>query len=358
MLVAPLLVVLGLLPAAVAGQVRASAGVGVGTIRHSGGRDTSSAIFTPELGYDSPTFTAALRGTLASLRSGGWSRQGRADVWLATPALGGMWAGIEVIGSGTSRTDHRSSAAAHVVAELSRAAPTWGIGIGAGPSTGWIDGGLPVTALHSRARLWAQRGAATYAVNVEPTRFLGAWFTDVSAGIAWSSGPMSATLWGASRRSAVYGSKWAGSGSVQFFPLPNAAIELSAGTYLPEPYEGFPGGGFVTAGVRVFSLRHPVAPATPPPTWPALVPERRGDSVVVRFRMPGAHSVAIAGDWDGWQQHPLSPSAGGAWQGVLALPAGTYRFTLVVDGTDWVVPAGVAVRKDGRGGIVGVLAAP
>jgi hypothetical protein len=144
---------------------------------------------------------------------------------------------------------------------------------------------------------------------------------------------------------------------VQVFPLPSAALELAAGTYLPEPYEGFPRGGFVTAGVRVFSARR-VARSAPQPTWPALVPERRGDSVVVRFRMPGAHSVAIAGDWDGWQAHPLSSSVIDVWEGVLALGPGTYHFNLFVDGTDWVVPAGVALQKDVHGGIVAVLSAP
>ena len=74
--------------------------------------------------------------------------------------------------------------------------------------------------------------------------------------------------------------------------------------------------------------------------------------------MEGASSVAIAGNWDGWQVRALSPLGGAIWEGALALRSGTYHFCLLVDGMEWVVPGGVAVSTTSDGGMEGVLLVP
>ncbi len=109
--------------------------------------------------------------------------------------------------------------------------------------------------------------------------------------------------------------------------------------------------GSVTANRRA-------VPPVASPTLAPLVPARRGDSVVVRFHMEGASSVAIAGNWDGWQVRALSPLGGDVWEGVLALRSGTYHFNLLVDGKEWVVPGSVAIVTDDGGGMDGVLLVP
>jgi hypothetical protein len=135
----------------------------------------------------------------------------------------------------------------------------------------------------------------------------------------------------------------------------NVALELGGGRYLPDAYQGLPPTAYVTAGIRLFTSRRSVPPAARAPTWPPLIPERRGDSVVVRFRMAGTTSVAIGGDWDDWQPHALRFLGGDLWEGALMLRSGTYHFNLLVDGKEWVVPAGVAIVADGLGGMVGVV---
>jgi len=87
-------------------------------------------------------------------------------------------------------------------------------------------------------------------------------------------------------------------------------------------------------------------------------PEPRGDSLVVRFRMPDARAVAIAGDWNAWQPVRLRPLGDDVWEGTLVLRRGLYHFNLQVDGSDWVVPNGVATVPDGLGGMVAVLVVP
>ena len=340
------------------GQSQASLGLGAGTARYPGGTSLSSATISPAFDLAAPDLSLTAAGALASLPLGVWLSQGRADIWTATPAaLGGLRLGAEAIGAGTTRSDGGWTAAAHGVAELLWDGRTWGIGLGAGPSGGWIADQSSVAALHTRARAWWQVGSVSYAVSIEPTRFLGAWFTDASAGLTATTGPLITSLWAVGRISAAYGSKAGGGASLQIFPVSSLALELGAGSYLPDPYQGLPRAGYLTAGIRLFSARRSVPPpaAAPALAWPALVPERRGDSVVVRFRMEGAASVALAGDWNGWQPRPLESLGGELWTGTLLLPPGIYHFNLLVDGKEWVVPSGVAIVTDGLSGMVAVL---
>lgn len=353
-----LLCVLGLTPALARGQARSSLGIGAGTVHYEDSSHFGSASISPAFEFEHPDFTANIWGTFASLPFGQWSSQGRADLWAATPpAFGGLRFGLEGIGAGTVRTDGGWSVAAHGVAELLWARPQWGIGVGAGPSSGWIVHESSVTALHTRARMWGRTGAASYSVSAEPTRFLGAWFTDVSASVSLSTGPVTTSVWAARRLSAAYGSKNAASALVQVFPAAALAIELGGGSYLPEPYQGLPRANYVTVGIRLYATRPAARTVARAPKWPPLNPERRGDSVIVRFRMEGASAVAIAGDWDGWQPHDLRSLGADLWEGALPLQTGTYHFNLQVDHREWVVPGGVAIA-DGLGGMVGVLVVP
>ena len=114
----------------------------------------------------------------------------------------------------------------------------------------------------------------------------------------------------------------------------------------------------MTLGVRLHTS--PRLPRADPSAarWSPLVPQLRGDSLVVRFRFDSVRAVAIAGDWNQWQPVPLRSLGASLWEGTLALKRGLYHFNLLVDGSDWVVPTGVATVPDGLGGMVGVLLVP
>ncbi len=334
-------------------QAQGSVGLGVGTIRSSEGSSFSSASLSPAFRLESSNLFVAAGATLASLPRGVWSGQGRLNLWAATPALvARLSLGLDGAGAATLRTDGLRSAALHGLGEVLWAGPTWGLALGAGPSAGWITDQPSVTALHTRARFWWQQGRVTLTGSAEPTRFLGAWFTDLSAGVAVSRSPVVAAGWFFARRSESYGSKEAAAAMVQLFVFPNLALEAGGGSYLPDPYEGLPRTRYLTAGIRWFTARRaPSRQAAPLP----LRPEWRGDSVVVRFLMPGARSLAIAGSWNAWEPVPLASQGNDLWQGVLAVPEGRHRFILLVNGSEWVVPGGVEHVKDARGGLAAVL---
>ena len=347
----------------VSAQVSATLGVGVGTVRterrdSTSGSNFSSASLSPELRYATPAFAFAASGFVASLPAGVWASHGRLSFRGVTPRVSGRWRlGAEGILTGTTWTGGNWTSAAHGLGELFWSAPKWGFGLGAGPSAGWIARNPSVVALHTRARAWWRPGGRAsgtdWQLSVEPTRFFGAWFTDLSGGVTLTRGPAVLSLETEGRVSSVYGSTGAGSAFLQLFVGPAVSVEVGGGSYLREPYQGFPRGGFVTFAVRIGSTR----PARTK-RWPPLVPERRGDSLVVQFRFPSARTVAIAGDWNAWQGRPLRQLGGDLWEGTLVLPRGLYHFNLLVDGRDWVVPRGVATVPDGLGGMVAVLVVP
>lgn len=340
-------------------QTRVSLGVGVGTVRTETGSSFSAASLSPSLRYTTPTLVAQASGLVASLPAGAWAGHGRLHLWGTTPRVAGRFRlGAEGILAGTTRTGGEWTAAAHGLGELLWSVPRWGFGLGAGPSTGWIaNDPTRFVALHMRARAWwrprARAITTEWQFSVEPTRFFGAWFTDLGAGVTLRRGPATLSLSTDARLSNVYESSVAGSGFLQMRVGSLVSLELGGGSYLREPYQGFPRGRFFSFGARIGSTRpgRAAAPRTPGP----LLPQIRGDSVVVRFRFRGVQTVAIAGDWNGWQLHPLRPVGSDLWEGAFVLARGRYHFNVLVDGRTWVVPGGVATVPDGAGGIVAVL---
>jgi hypothetical protein len=330
-------------------QSRGSIGLGAQTVRFPGGTAFSAAVLSPLAELNSPTTAASINGAIASLPQGVVLTQGRGDWWTETNVLTtGPRLAVEGTLAGTSSTNGASSAAAYGVGELLWARPVWGVAVGAGPSAGWISAEPSVLALHIRARGWRTWRAVSLTWTVEPTSFLGEWFTDVTTSLTGSEGPFVATVWASTRLSSFYGSSGAASGLLQYFVSPQVSLEFGGGSFLRDPYQGFPQGGYVTLGLRLHSDTRPLPSA--PPVAPLLL---SATDEHVQFRFARAKSVAIAGDWNGWQPMPLTPRDGD-WEGALSLRAGLYHFDLVVDG-QWVVPHGVATLADGFGGLVGLL---
>ena len=83
----------------------------------------------------------------------------------------------------------------------------------------------------------------------------------------------------------------------------------------------------------------------------------------VRFSVdqPAAHTVAVAGTFNGWSatSHPLMPDASRRrWTATVPLPPGEHLFMYVVDGT-WVTPPHAAdYVDDGFGARNGVVVVP
>jgi hypothetical protein len=356
-------------PLALAAQWQASVGAGTGLVRSSGGSTFSPFTVSPAAQTLTPSLYAGASGAVSLLEAGGWASQGRADVW---SAVLGRLSSTRVAVSGTvgfsSRSDGVAAGSGSALIEAVRD----GVALGAGVVSGVIQQQPGVAAFRVRGRAWWLYNAPTQlSLTAEATRLLGAWYTDVVGGVSFDANRTVASLWLSGRFTATYGSTGAASASVQYFLTPTVAVEASGGNYLRDPFQGLPVAGFITGGIRVFASRRTI---TPPPRGaggpggtgrstlasaaklqPLVAQHRGGDTVAVRFRMPNAHAVAIAGNWNGWTPAPLNALGNDIWEAVIPLPPGTYNFNLVVDGTDWVVPGGVATISDGMGGLLAVL---
>ena len=340
-------------------RTQASLGIGTGIVRYAGGSSFSAFTVSPTIQRLSSSFYVAASGAASLLAEGVWAGQGHGDLWAAIPIHSSA---VRMAGSASiafsTRSDGVAAGSGTTLLETLWTAKQRGMGLGGGAVTGMIEGVPGVGALRLRARGWWQPAAAPYqlSLTIEGTRFYGSWYTDLVGGATIEKPRVQASVWLSARMSATYGSTGAASAALQYFVTPALALEASGGNYLRDPFQGLPRAGFIGGGVRLYARRH--VPSAPAVSLQPLVAQHRGDSLVVRFRMSGAQSVAIAGSWNAWTPVDVHGLGGDIWEAALLLPAGTYYFNLIVDGKEWVVPGGVAVISDGMGGLVAVLMVP
>lgn len=351
-------VFLAALPVGALAQTQASVGAGVGTVRYAGGSTFGAATVSPAAQWLTPSLYLGASGGVSILPGSVWAGQARADLWAAVPRVGVGRApfAVSANAAANTRSDGAAAGAAVVIGERVWVLGGGGRALGAGVSTGVIEGSPGITALRLRARTWWQAGSIQPSLSIESTGLRDGWYTDVTGSATVDRGRIVASVWAGARVGPVYGSIGVGSVAIQYFVTASVALEGAAGSYLDDPFQGLPRAGFATVGVRLHRTPRPLgAPPAIAPRLAPLIAQRRGDSVVVRFRMDGAQGVAIAGDWNAWQPAPLRPLGGEIWEGAFVLSPGSYYFSLLVDGTEWVVPGGVVAVPDGMGGRVAVL---
>lgn len=88
-------------------------------------------------------------------------------------------------------------------------------------------------------------------------------------------------------------------------------------------------------------------------TWRTRLGE--GSSVVFRLDAPRASSVALAGDFTGWEMKPLRRE-GDSWALSLEVPPGRHQYIFILNGKRMVLdPAQDQVESDPQGGAYSVL---
>lgn len=133
-----------------------------------------------------------------------------------------------------------------------------------------------------------------------------------------------------------------------------ATFEAAGGRY-PRSLVGLTDGLFASAGVR-FHFGPAPRPSVGRPRRPLLVEPLGGgrQRVSLTYDQP-VERLEIAGDWNGWLPVPLTRNGPGRWSIEVLLDPGIYKFSIVVDGSEWTVPEGVATVPDDFGGRVGLL---
>lgn len=336
------------------GQSGISLGAGVGTVRASDGTTAAAVTVSPTLRLLSRTTLADAHVTLAALPHGDWNAQLRFDTWqrLGTTRDGTGFAFAATLAGSVLPGDARAGSG-QLLAELLYARAGNGIALAAGPVISAIGGEDAAAAARVRARAWLQSQRLHYVVGLEPTRWRGAWYADAYASVTLERGRLVATGSAAGRITGGGDTRATGGAFLRWRVGERMALEAGVGGFLSDPFLGFARATAASVGLRASVGRRPPRGAAP------LVAVRRGDSVVVRVRVRGAATVSLAGEWAEWVAAPLRRvRSSDVWEGTVTLAPGTYRFNLVVDGTRWTLPDGVASLPDGLGGRVGLLVVP
>ena len=86
-----------------------------------------------------------------------------------------------------------------------------------------------------------------------------------------------------------------------------------------------------------------------------MVTVREGEARFLFYR-PGAHSVHLTGDFNGWrtEQLPMERRKDGYWRASLRLPGGFYHFSYIADGTWYADYAAFGVEPSPHGLVSGL----
>jgi len=120
--------------------------------------------------------------------------------------------------------------------------------------------------------------------------------------------------------------------------------------------------GVLLVGGPGAELRPTGAGPTDTPTNPTALASQESEPVVyVEFVLnaPGAISVAVAGDFDGWEgSHVLTDADGdGVWTGRVPVRPGVHAYMFLVDGSTWMTdPEAERYAEDGFGNRNAILA--
>lgn len=339
-------------------------------LRYADTLDAAAIGLTPSLRLEWNNATLSASGTYAQLAHA-WSADGSLDASVFTPSTGPLSAELAGTLGGSTHQDGTRTGAAVGIGRLHLDGTSVGAWLGAGggaTSDGFVWRGVR----EGDAGAWFGNGPATLTLTAQPTMVDDSIrYTDLSAAGSWRGRIFELGAVVGARTGAhlplLTGSPTAwGSVNAVAWLLPRVALLASAGTYPVDYTQGFPGGRFLSAGVRL-SLTPRVLPAAPAAT--EVAPSGSGVSELqlagaagsrrtLRLRAVRAHSVDVRGDFSGWQPRALARSADGWYVLATPLAPGTYQMNVRVNGGEWTSPPSLATVRDEFGGVTGVLIVP
>ncbi|HEV2641547.1 MAG TPA: glycogen-binding domain-containing protein, partial [Candidatus Elarobacter sp.] len=307
--------------------------------------NTTAAGLSPSVRVDWDRAVLGAWGTYAQLGTA-WSADGAVRGSAFTPNRGPFSGELSTTLGGSTHRDGTHTGSAMALARLHVTGARSGAWLGGGAGGTW-DGRTWRSLREGDMGVWLSNGPAALTVSVQPALVDDSIrYTDFSAngslrrGIYELEGVAGARA--GSRLPAVASDAraWA-SVSAAVWVLPRVALIASGGTYPVDYTQGFPGGKFVSAGVRialsrrsneaVIALPIGVEAASDDVTGFELVPAGRGTRAL-RVRAPGARLVEISGDFTHWQPRRLTPAANGWYTIVVPIAPGTYQMSVRVDG--------------------------
>ncbi|HEX6627442.1 MAG TPA: glycogen-binding domain-containing protein [Gemmatimonadaceae bacterium] len=333
--------------------------------------DTLSGVagtVTPHVFGDWGNRIADLSGTYSQFGSN-WSIQGTASGSLFS-RVGGSLGELSLFGGGSTHRDgsRTGELLANARLHLQRRSNELFAGIGGG-KTSFGNETRTILLGELGAEMDLENGNATFSFTPvtmgDSIKYADSQLSfvmqrphfDLSALVGGRLGDQLTSLGGTTR---VWGNV-----GVSRWLTPNLAIVASGGSYPIDPTQGYPGGRFVSLGLRIASAARRVS--SPSIDASASQSDSSGASVVkfltdrnagvVTFRIfaPSAQSVELTGDFTNWDPLAAAPVGDGWWTVARPLIVGKYQMNLRIDGGKWVVPPGLLAIVDEFGGNVGLL---
>lgn len=341
------------------------AGTGVwygDSVRSSGGT------FSPSARFEWPRATISASGSLSQLGSG-TSLQANIAPSVFTPSAGAF--SLELAGNLGGSTHRDGTHTGQGVGLLRGYLMQGGAGawIGGGAGGSW-DGNAWHDLKQGEAGAWISNETGTALITASPVVVDSIHYTDFQAAARYDGGRAELGL-SVGTRAGQVGSVVGGSirtwGTVSVTNWLTSAVALvtSAGSYPVDFTQGFPGGKFVTVGLRFGVRPHREAAAmavsaaqtniSPPRETFEILSNPGTRDRTLRMYAPSARSVEVNGDFTKWQPQPMTRGADGWWTLHVTLAPGAYQMNVRVDGGDWSVPPGLVSIKDEFGGLVGIL---
>lgn len=358
-------------------RTAASVDVGAVALRYADTVNATAAVLTPDVRMDWSQASAEALATLSQFAGGGWSAQGLVSASLFTPRSRGFFGELAGYAGGSTHQDATRTGEALTNARIHFSRSGSGAFVGAGGGTTW-DGSGWRRVLLGEIGAWADFGAGTTVLKVSPVSVDdSAKYVDGQIAVNWTSGrldlsALAATRWGSRLPFDPSGTRTWASVAITAWATPVFGIVGAAGTYPVDPTQGFPGGRFVSLGIRLASGRRNAlksgespqgmesvrteVPAGLSPAADLFRVEARPQGVVMLMvHAPSARRVEVNGDFTGWTPVDLKQTSGGWWALAMPIAPGKYDMNLRVDGGAWIVPPGLLGMKDEFEGSVGLL---
>lgn len=360
-------------------RVESTFDVGAVSLRYADSLSVTAATFTPDLRFESDRALAQFTGTFSQFAGGGWSAQGTTSGSIFSPTKRNLLGEIAGVAGGSAHQDRTRTGQMIANARIHFLKASAGTFAGAGAGGTW-DGNAWRDLLMGELGVWFQNTTGTALLTITPVavddsiRYLDGQLTlsrtlgniDVSVLAGARGGGQNP---GVDTRARAWGSL-----SAAAWVVPRLAVVAGGGTYPVDPTQGFPGGRFISLGVRFggprrvsMGTKYPEpsveseAIGEPAGVYPGLgvqafrVERQTPGTVLLRVDASDAKLVEVSGDFSGWTPVKLQAGGDGSWTGSFPLAPGQYQMNVRVDGGSWLVPPGLLSLKDEFGGSVGLL---
>jgi hypothetical protein len=363
-------------------RLSATLDAGAAAVRYADSLEVTAATLSPALSLLSPSTTLSAAGTFAQGGRGVWSMQGQLSGSAFTPAVGSIRAELAGSAGGSAHEDGTRTGELLARARVHFMKRAWGAWAGGGAGRTW-DGEVWRGVVVGDAGIWTRTGASTLVLTAAPAAVDDTIrYTDMELAARWvaSRVELGAVVGARAGRGlptvAGSASAW-GSVSAALWLRDRFALVASAGSYPVDFTQGFPGGRFISAGVRMAigregrggrGLSSSSVASRGAETDAAggggagasgaiaafTVGQGAGEEVTLRVRAPEAHSVEVAGDFTNWEALPLARAVDGWWAVTLPIHGGTHQLNVRLDGSAWAVPPGLTSIAD-ESGTTGLL---